>query len=1298
VKIRTKAIALVFPILFIGVVGSGLLYLRTDSFKKFARSMLISSMEKSTGMNCSVERLKLDAYRGNFIITGLALRPRMPAPGLASLRIAEVQGTLSVSSVWHFRMRLANLSILRPQLEIFTSDQASSWNPQEAIKALKISLRLEAGRVAVEDGRITINNRTNPFHLLLEDLDCEIRYVGKLPSYKIHVNYRRSRIHWENRDILHDLDFLAELSLQGLAIENFKLQRGDSLFTGTGSVMNWNFPILRIHTSGILDLKDLVLAHSSLSEGGGAISVRADLQYDQRGISSNGQFTSHTGRYRKMVFRNLAGNFQIQRDVLNLRNVSGRIAQGTIMGHGDIQLREGNKDPNRITVNSKNVPIIEAARLLNLPLLDFENTADANTVLVWHGGQPLRADCDAYVHGVDPKDATSIKRTLLDGGIRFTYFEPGFVYVTDANLRTPYTTVQATGGARTPFQVRLTTNRISEPLQLIAGFSPPVADLLVRYPDLSAMAGVFEFNGDVQIKSSSDIEYKGSASVRNGRWRSYYVDAMSAQADFRSPRLQLHSLKIRSGLQEAEGSLNLKINDRERLSEFGFQGDLHRIALASLKDFGVDVMEIKGTLSGSGDLTFKENTWEGDGRISIEYGQYREEAFDSLKAQMRLRNRLFAVRAEIRRGAILLKAEGDFDLKDQQLNISTNLKGFPLGEIPAIRAKRLPVRGSVSVSGVLQGTPRNPSYSGGFDVDSLQYDRWDLGQGKGRIEMKDGAIHATAAIQSDLGRLTLQSNISTNAGYTGSAKVEFEDLQVQKIIGGKTPIYLEELSTDLNGKVDISGRFEDFATIQMKGELNGAHFKIHEYELRNNGGIQFSIANRNLHVESARFIGEGTRLLLTGDFPLDDSPKLNMDLNGAMNLRLLEGIENKARLSGTADLNIHASGSRFNPQIIGRASLQDARLDYAALPFRLSAMQGDIVFSRNIVRLENVRGAMASGSVQLSGAIEHENAVFRSINLAISLQNARLPYPKDFRSLVNADLVLRGAGDAQILGGEIKILRTEYLRGFNLLEQFAGRSIVSSGPLTTDPYLLGLRLNLEIHSDNGLYIENELAKLRGSVRLTLRGTPAYPSLTGRVEASEGTIFFHGNRFNITQAAANFVDRNRISPVLEIRAEADVKTYRLILDAFGDLDHLSVNVTSDPPMSTVDILSLLTTGKSDVRTATSQQESEATGISAASVLSENLTGVLGKRVQRILGLESFRVDPFLAGAENDPTARITISERLSKDLVVTFSRNLTTNREQIVIIEYDVSRNLSMVATRDEYGKFGLDFRLRKRWR
>ena len=97
---------------------------------------------------------------------------------------------------------------------------------------------------------------------------------------------------------------------------------------------------------------------------------------------------------------------------------------------------------------------------------------------------------------------------------------------------------------------------------------------------------------------------------------------------------------------------------------------------------------------------------------------------------------------------------------------------------------------------------------------------------------------------------------------------------------------------------------------------------------------------------------------------------------------------------------------------------------------------------------------------------------------------------------------MNGTRDVQVLTGDVNVIRAEYVRDFNLLEQLAGGGAIQAGPLTIEPYLRHLRLNLEIRSDKGLLVYNEVAKLRGSLRLTLRGTPAYPSLTGRVEASE----------------------------------------------------------------------------------------------------------------------------------------------------------------------------------------------------
>jgi hypothetical protein len=1294
-----KILAIALPALLLGCAGLGLWYLRTDSFQEFARTTLESRLGQATGLNCSIKRLKLDTFRGQIEIAGLELAPKSSASGVIALKVQEIRASLSISSFWHFRMRLANLQVIRPQIELASSDNESAWNPEGFLRNLKISLQIEAENVVVEDGWLKVNNRLAPFHALLKDLNCEIHYAKKLPSYKIHITYKRGRLFWEQRDILHDFELRSDLSLQGIEIESFRFRHNASLFTGSGSMKNWNSPVLFIHATGTLDAKDLKYADESLYEGEGNIGIQADLRFDKDGIYSKGKFSGRSGAYRKIAYSSLAGNFEIKHDVLFLRDASCRIANGSLLANGEIPLMETSKAPDRVTIITKNVPIIEVGRFLNLPLLNFENTADTTAVLTWGASQDLKADCDVVLHGEGTPATDSRNSTLLGGSVRFTYFETGALNISSAKLASPYTTLVASGGPDALFHIQLSTNRISEPFSLIAGFSPPVADLLVRQPDLLQMQGSYDFNGDVRISSSDDVEYRGSVSVNNGAWRTYQVDALSAQAYFNFPHLRLQSLAIHCGPQTASGDLDLDLDDREDVAAFRFHGNIHQVSTHTLLDFGIDTATFEGVLSGNGSIKYEQGRWEGEGQISVEKGKYEEETFDSLQAQIQFDDRLLHLaRAEVRRGGTLLNAEGQFDLKTQQLNLTTSLKGLDLEEIATIREKHLPLHGRLDASGHLGGTPGSPAFSGAFELDSLQYENWNFGNGKGHVDFADGMIRGNARIQSDLGRLAVQADISTSEGYPGKASLEFENLDIHTILPLQTPSYLKELSTALNGKVGIEGKFDDLAALKLRGEVDGAHFKIPEYELHTDGRIQFTILDQRLRVESFRIVGEGTSLLLSGTLPLDDSSQLDLDLNGSLNLGILEGIEKKLRIAGSAALNIRANGSLPDPQIVGRASFQDARVDYKDFPFRLSSMQGDVVFSRNLVRLENIRGAAASGTFQISGAIEHQNAVFNSMNLILSIRNARLPYPKDFRSVINADLTLSGNSEVQILGGKIDVPRIEYIRGFNLLEQLASHSTIQSGPLTTEPLLLGLRLNVEIHSDNGFSIDNELTRLRGSLRLTLRGTPAYPSLTGRVEAEEGTIFFRGSRFEIMHAAANFVDRNRINPVLEIRAEADVKTYRLILDAIGDLDHLNMNVSSDPPMSTVDILSLLTTQKTPAGTATAQRESQMAGVSAASVLSENLTGVIGKRVQRIFGLESFRVDPFLAGAENDPTARITISERLSKDLVVTFSRNLTTSREQIVVIEYDVGKDLSMVATRDENGKFGLDFRFRKRLR
>jgi translocation and assembly module TamB len=96
--------------------------------------------------------------------------------------------------------------------------------------------------------------------------------------------------------------------------------------------------------------------------------------------------------------------------------------------------------------------------------------------------------------------------------------------------------------------------------------------------------------------------------------------------------------------------------------------------------------------------------------------------------------------------------------------------------------------------------------------------------------------------------------------------------------------------------------------------------------------------------------------------------------------------------------------------------------------------------------------------------------------------------------------------------------------------------------------------------------------------------------------------------------------------------------------------------------------------------------------ATTLLSEAISSQLGGRVEKLFGITSFRVDPFLAGTgtEQNAATRVTVQQQVSKNISVIYSTNVTGSQEEVIQIEYQVRPDLSIVALRDINGTFSLD--------
>ncbi|MBP1594628.1 MAG: hypothetical protein H6Q05_5 [Acidobacteria bacterium] len=1299
---RRHTILLLAGVLILVLIAAvSVSYLRSDKFRERVRSSIVAQIEQSTGLRAGMSRFSIDILRGRFSLSDFELKSRKETGNRFELRIAEISGSFRLAALWSPRIELAELDMERLRMEILQEPGGGTWSLGPVIQK---SLAVAARKAVVRDGWVHLNNRRIPLDLQVIDLQCGIEYRPAPQSYAIRLSYRSSPLEWADRKFLYDLDAALRMSPGGLDIESFDLREGKSRFTGSGSLSDWSAPALRLHATGRFSSDDLTLITPHLREARGDVDVTSDILWDRRGFHAEGSFVAEAAGYRQASAQDLRGLFEVKEGALQLREVRGRMGPGSFRVQGVLELSGARSRPHHLEISGENIIVRDGSGVLGLDAMQLENSVDAEATLEWRRGlQDLQADGTVFLHGLTAGAAGPGVGTPLEGTAAFAYRQRAWILNT-ASLSSPGTKIGAQGLDAERARIQLDTSQPVEVLEFARTLSSSLDRLIQENPGILGISGRIHLNGEMRLRPENAMAYDGQVNVAEGRWKNIRVDSLSALAAWRGKRLQLRALRLRQGTQSAEGELDFTMPQDSLPAGFQFAGTIRQISLASLSDFGVDLKaQVAGLLSGQGRIEFQHGAFQGEGQFQVENGSYNEEKVDLVRAAVRVGGRELHIQSGlIQRGSAAVNVQGRVNLDTHEMDLSAGLKELQLQDLARIRAGGLAIDGRLTAAGTVRGTLERPDIKAGVDLEGLRYAEWDLGRGKASVEWEDQSLSATFDVQSDLGGFRGEARLSTETGFPGRVTLVYRDWNVKRIIADIAPAIFNDLTTALHGTLVIEGPFADTSRLTLRGEMDGARFKVQDYEFRNEGLIRFAAREGRVNVEEARLTGEGSNLTLDGAIPYGAGASLDLRLAGILNLGFLDRLSPKIGVSGRASLDVRASGSLSGPEVFGKASLEDTRVAYQDLPYPVSSLRGNLVFNRNSIKLEEVAGSMSSGAVQLTGTLEHQNGELRALNLQANLQRVRLHYPKNFVSTVDAQLSLRGNRDSQVLAGDVTVQRAEYLRDFSLLEQILGRDTGASMPQVANPLLAGLRLNLSIRSANGLYIDNELARVQGGMSLELSGSPAYPSLTGRVLANEGTLFFRGTRFDIIQGSADFVDKNRINPVLDVRAEADVRSYRLRLDAGGDLAHLRLNLTSDPPLSTVDIVSLLTTGMSgDLSTAGSEsqrRQAEMMGESAASILSESLTGVIGKRVERIFGLQSFRVDPFLAGTENDPTARVTISERLPQNLTVTYSRNLSTTTEQIVIIEYDVTKNLTIVATQDEFGAYGVDFRFRKRLR
>jgi translocation and assembly module TamB len=247
-----------------------------------------------------------------------------------------------------------------------------------------------------------------------------------------------------------------------------------------------------------------------------------------------------------------------------------------------------------------------------------------------------------------------------------------------------------------------------------------------------------------------------------------------------------------------------------------------------------------------------------------------------------------------------------------------------------------------------------------------------------------------------------------------------------------------------------------------------------------------------------------------------------------------------------------------------------------------------------------------------------------------------------------------------------------------------------------------MKFDVAIETDPQIQFQSSLTQdLQVDGNLRLRGTAANPSLSGRVNITQGQVVFYGTKFTINQGSIAFYNPSKIEPIFDIDLETRQQGVDVTLTISGPLNKLKLTPRSDPPMQFSEIVQLLATGSAPstdpVILAQQTTHSQTVGqLGASTLLGQALTQPVG-RLQRLFGVSKLRIDPTIGGLDSTAQARVTIEQQITPNLTFTYITNVTSSNPQVVRVEWALSRQWSAVALREENGVTGMDFFFKKRF-
>ena len=1339
------------------LIGFGLLgwYVTTNSFQQMVRRRVVASLEKMTGGRVELGQLHTIPFRLRVDARDLTIHGREAADQVPFLRVDRLQAEIKIISLLSTTIGLHSLVLEHPVAHIIAYPDGTTNSPlppgtgsfvHSPEGPLEQLLSFSVSHIEVQRGELLWEDKKIPFDFDARDLAGRMNYSLLRRQYEARVSAGSvaTRLQQYPRFVWR-ADAALVLARGRADISSLTVTSGKTEIHFAGRLQDFHNPQLSGDYHGLADLGELASLARPVQVRKGTVQFEGKGSWNLRTFSTQGTVQGKDIEWAngKQSMRNgrISAGFSITPERFRVSSIKANLFGGDLAGDADVTNWQSSLAPSTAPARRHEVaaippgslqrgsvrlqlagfPLLPALGMVStkeLPLdrLNFSGSASGKVEMTWVGSireaetrlnlavaPPLKpAPNEIPVHG------------QIDGIYRGSRDE---LELSQFHLTTPGSEITASGNlsATSALRFSFTSHNLKEwrPLMEAAYGSSELPFAVHGWASFSGNASgrvaELSIGGKLEVY---DFDTTLPATMRMPS-RAVHWDALSTAVQYSSNHFAARNASLLHGHTTAhfDASGALTGGAFQENGPFTLHLDVHNADVAELVQFAGVAQPLTGTLNLSASVSGTRANPHGDGHLEVREGTAYGVRVPLLKSDLRIAGGELQFN-NLDASAYGAPLSGSFAVSTSSISTSStgttkpafrlNLSGrnLDLARFPRLQTSRFTADGVADFTLRASGTVDEPSLEAHVHLKDLALDNERAGDFYVDAVTHGRQLDLKAHSDSDRADLTLAGSVQLEHDFPADLNLAFHHLDADSLLRLYLPGKITGHSA-VDGTLQVRGPLRTPRNLKAAAEIQSFSAEVGHVQVQNVGPIRFEVADQTVLLENLHLAGSGTDFTAHGRAHLTGARELDVRLDGSVNMTVLQSLNPKILARGTLGVNLDASGTLSEPVLQGRLEVKNTFVSHNDFPSGLSDLNGVLRFDRNRIQIESLTGSTGGGAVALTGSATYQNGSFL-LDFGATAQGVRLRYPPGVSSTANADLRLTGSTNSAVLSGDVLVTKLAVTPGFDFAAYIEKSK---QAVVLTENDSLQSRLKLDVHvmTTPELQMQTAIARLSGNADLRVRGTADRPAILGRVEVLEGEISFNGTKYQLERGDVTFKNPAKTQPIIDMTATTRVRDYDITVQIRGDAsvsNGLKITWQSEPQLPEADVIALLAMGRTrEESAAASSGGSFGFGGEASNLLiNQALNSTVNSRLQRLFGASRVKIDPQGLASETNVVRgpQVTVEQQVARNLTLTYSTNVSVSNQQIIQVEYNVTRNISIVALRDQNGVVSFDFKLRRR--